>query len=102
MKTKEERFIERCNDVKESVIKAMDDALARAIGNKCICFDKCEDNYLDAYAFMGSVLQKELHEMLDGSSYESTNRNTKRKAAQYLKDFRIWHDYAGDYKGTGE
>lgn len=102
MKTKEERFIKRYNDVKESVIKAMDDALARAIGYKRIDFAKFEDNYLDAYAFMGAVLQKELHEMLEGSSYESTNRNTKRKAAQYRKDFRIWHDYAGDYKGTGE
>lgn len=36
-------FINRYKNVQESIIKAMDKALERAIGNKVIDFEKCED-----------------------------------------------------------
>lgn len=36
-------FINRYKNVQESIVKAMDKALERAIGNKAIDFEKCED-----------------------------------------------------------
>ncbi len=44
--------------MQESIVKAMDKALNRAIGNKVIDFDKCEGNFLDVYLLIGAVLQK--------------------------------------------
>lgn len=57
-------FINRYKNVQESIIKAMDKALERAIGNKVIDFEKCEDNYLDVYPLIGAVLQKEVRRVL--------------------------------------
>ncbi len=94
-----EKFIERYNDVKESIVKAMDDALLRAVENEVIDFNKLVGNYLDVYPLMAAVLQKEIYYLLEGSSYESIIRTQKQKAKEYMRDFRIWHDYAGDYRG---
>lgn len=58
-------FINRYKNVQESIIKAMDKALERAIGNKVIDFEKCEDNYLDVYPLIGAVLQKEMKRIAD-------------------------------------
>lgn len=90
-------FINKYNNVKESVIKAMDEALTRAIGNDVVDLDKCVGNYLDIYPLIGAVLQRELNYILEGGD-ESTTRRTKRKAKKYSEDYRIWHDYAGDYR----
>lgn len=60
MGNKEQDFINRYKNVQESIVKAMDKALERAIGNKVIDFEKCEGNYLDVYPLIGAVLQKEL------------------------------------------
>lgn len=49
MENKEQDFINRYKNVQESIVKAMDKALERAIGNKVIDFEKCEGNYLDVY-----------------------------------------------------
>ena len=53
-------------------------------------------NYLDVYPLIGAVLKRELSYILDGSPTYS--RSIKRKATKYNYDYRIWHDYAGDYK----
>lgn len=53
MENKEQDFINRYKDVQESIVKAMDKALERAIGNKVIDFEKCEGNYLDVYPLIG-------------------------------------------------
>ena len=46
---KKDNFIKRYNYVKDDIIKRLDEALIRAIGNEVIEFDKLEDNYLDVY-----------------------------------------------------
>lgn len=79
-------FINRYKNVQESIIKAMDKALERAIGNKVIDFEKCEDNYLDVYPLIGAVLQKEVRRVLG------------ENATKYRNDYRVWLDYAGDYR----
>lgn len=56
MENKEQDFINRYKNVQESIVKAMDKALERAIGNKVIDFEKCEGNYLDVYPLIGAVL----------------------------------------------
>lgn len=53
MGNKEQDFINRYKNVQESIVKAMDKALERAIGNKVIDFEKCEGNYLDVYPLIG-------------------------------------------------
>lgn len=94
---KKENFANRYNHVKEDIIKALDEALTRAIGNNVIEFEKCEDNYLDVYPLIGAVLQRELHQILEGGA-PNTIRTVKRKASKYAQDYRIWLDYAGDYR----
>lgn len=94
---KAQYFINRYNHVKEDIIKALDETLARAIGNEVIDFEKCEDNYLDVYPLIGAVLQRELHQILEGGTV-NTVRIVKQKASKYARDHRIWHDYAGDYR----
>lgn len=64
MENKEQDFINRYKNVQESIVKAMDKALERAIGNKAIDFEKCGGNYLDVYPLIGTVLQKELRSVL--------------------------------------
>lgn len=91
-----QEFIEKYNFVKESVISAMDKALERALENEVIDLSKCDGNYLDVYPLIGAVLKRELSYILDGSPTYS--RYIKRKATKYNYDYRIWHDYAGDYK----
>ena len=91
-------FINRYKNVQESIIKAMDKALERAIGNKVIDFEKCEDNYLDVYPLIGAVLQKELDRVLGGSVSKDIHRKIKKDARKYTNDFRVWIDYAGDYR----
>lgn len=91
-----QEFIEKYNFIKESVISAMDKALERALENEVIDLSKCDGNYLDVYPLIGAVLKRELSYILDGSPTYS--RFIKRKATKYNYDYRIWHDYAGDYK----
>lgn len=98
MENKEQDFINRYKNVQESIVKAMDKALERAIGNKVIDFEKCEGNYLDVYPLIGAVLQKELDGVLGGSVSKDIHRKTKKDARKYANDFRVWIDYAGDYK----
>ena len=98
MKNKEQDFINRYKDIQESIMKAMDKALERAIGNKVIDFEKCEDNYLDVYPLIGAVLQRESREILGGDIDKSISRKIKIKVSRYRKDYRIWIDYAGDYR----
>ena len=91
-----QEFIEKYNFVKESVISAMDKALERALENEVIDLSKCNGNYLDIYPLIGAVLKRELNYILEGSAIY--NRSIKRKATEYNNDYRIWHDYAGDYR----
>ena len=98
MENKEQDFINRYKNVQESIVKAMDKALERAIGNKVIDFEKCEGNYLDVYPLIGAVLQKELDRVLGGSVSKDIHRKTKKDARKYANDFRVWIDYAGDYR----
>ena len=98
MENKEQDFINRYKDVQESIVKAMDKALERAIGNKVIDFEKCEGNYLDVYPLIGAVLQKELDRVLGGSVSKDIHRKMKKDARKYANDFRVWIDYAGDYR----
>lgn len=93
-----EEFIRRYNDIKESVIEAMDEALTRVIGNEVIDFEKCVGNYWDVYPLIGAALQRELFFLLDRGLDDSVIRSQKRKATEYRNDYRIWHDYAGDYR----
>jgi hypothetical protein len=62
MENKEQDFINRYKNVQESIVKAMDKALERAIGNKVIDFEKCEGNYLDVYPLIGAA---EMRKCLD-------------------------------------
>lgn len=101
MTTKED-FIKRYNAIKESVIDAMDMALERAIGNNALDLDAMQGNFADIYPLIAAVLQRETIYMLEGSSYESAKRAQKRQAAKYRQDYRIWTNYAGDYKNSGE
>lgn len=98
MENKEQDFINRYKNVQESIVKAMDKALERAIGNKAIDFEKCEGNYLDIYPLIGAVLQKELRSVLGENVNKSISRNMKIKATKYRNDYRVWLDYAGDYR----
>lgn len=94
---KKDNFIKRYNYVKDDIIRCLDKALIKAIGNEVIEFDKLEDNYLDVYPLISAVLKKEL----DWIEYGGDNiicRKIKRKSTQYKNDYRIWHDYAGDYR----
>lgn len=91
-------FINRYKNVRESIVKAMDKALNRAIGNKVIDFDKCEGNFLDVYPLIGAVLQKELDRVLGTSISKDIHRKIKKDARKYANDFRVWVDYAGDYR----
>lgn len=98
MGNKEQDFINRYKNVQESIVKAMDKALNRAIGNKVIDFDKCEGNFLDVYPLIGAVLQKELDRVLGTSISKDIHRKIKKDARKYANDFRVWVDYAGDYR----
>lgn len=94
MENKEQDFINRYKNVQEFIVEA----LGRAIGNKVIDFEKCEDNYLDVYPLIGAVLQKELDRVLGGSVSKDIHRKIKKDARKYANDFRVWIDYAGDYR----
>lgn len=98
MENKEQNFINRYKDVQESIVKAMDKALERAIGNKVIDFEKCEDNYLDVYPLIGAVLQKEVGRVLGENVNKNICRSMKIKATKYINDYRVWLDYTGDYR----
>lgn len=76
----------------------VDKALERAIGNKVINFEKCEGNYLDVYPLIGAVLQKEVRRVLGENANKDIYRNMKIKATKYRNDYRVWLDYAGDYR----
>lgn len=82
IENKEQDFINRYKNVQESIVKAMDKALERAIGNKAIDFEKCEGNYLDIYPLIGAVLQKELRSVLGENVNKSISRNMKIKATK--------------------
>lgn len=98
--TTKENYIKRYNDVKQNVIEAMEKALERAIGNNVLDLENMADNYLDVYPLIGAVLQKQTVEYLYGSGDESTSRKQTRKATKYRGDYRIWHDYEGDYRNN--
>lgn len=91
-------FINRYKNVQEPIVKAMDKALERAIGNKVIDFEKCEGNYLDVYPLIGAVLQRELRSVLGENVNKNICRSMKIKATKYRNDYRVWLDYAGDYR----
>lgn len=91
-------FINRYKNVQESIVKAMDKALERAIGNRVIDFEKCEGNYLDVYPLIGAVLQKEVRKVLGENVNKNICRSMKIKATKYRNDYRVWLDYAGDYR----
>lgn len=95
--TTKENYTKRYNDVKQSVIDAMDKALERALGNGALNLDSMADNYRDVFPLIAAVLQRETAHCLEGSSYESTRRAQKRQATKYRGDYRIWMSYAGDY-----
>lgn len=98
MENKEQDFINRYKNVQESIVKTMDKALERAIGNKVINFEKCEGDYSDVYPLIGAVLQKELDRVLGDSVSKDIHQKTKKDARKYANDFRVWIDYAGDYR----
>lgn len=98
MENKEQDFINRYKDVQESIVKAMDKVLELAIGNKVIDFEKCEDNYLDVYPLIGAVLQMELRKVLGENVNKNICQSMKIKATKYRNDYRVWLDYAGDYR----
>lgn len=98
MENKEQDFINRYKNVQESIVKAMGKALERAIGSKVINFEKCEGDYLDVYPLIGAVLQKELDRVLGGGVSKDIHRKMKKDARKYANDFRVWIDYAGDYR----
>lgn len=95
--TTKENFIKRYNDIKEDVVKAINDALTRATENEALDYESMVDNYSDVYPLIGAALQREIQHCLEGSSYEHVKRKQKQQAAKYRGDHRIWHDYAGDY-----
>jgi hypothetical protein len=94
---KKDNFIKRYNYVKDDIIKRLDEALIKAIGNEVIEFDKLEGNYLDVYPLISAVLKKEL-DCIEYGGNDTICRKIKRKSTQYKNDYRIWHDYAGDYR----
>lgn len=88
MGNKEQDFINRYKNVQESIVKAMDKALERAIGNKVIDFEKCEGNYLDVYPLIGAVLQKELRSVLSENVNKSIRigQNENRSIKKVLEE----------------
>lgn len=102
MENKEQDFINRYKNVQESIVKAMDKALERAIGNKAIDFEKCEGNYLDVYPLIGAVLQKELRSVLGENVNKSIrigqneNRSIK-KVLEEIEDKAIESRYTDMY-----
>lgn len=70
----------------------------KEVRNKVIDFEKCEDNYLDVYPLIGAVLQKEVRRVLGENANKDIYRNMKIKATKYRNDYRVWLDYAGDYR----
>ena len=101
MTTKED-FINHYKSLKENIIESMDKALERAIGNGCIDLDKAIGNYADVYPLMGAVLQREVSNCLGEFISKEMHREMKRKANAYRKDWRIWIDYAGDYRSKNK
>lgn len=102
MEKEKEKFIERYNDVKENVVKAIDKALERAIGNRVVNFGKCKDNYTDVYPLIAASLKRGLDEILGKSVSDEVFRFTKKGMNKYLNDYRVWHDYAGDYRNKNK
>ena len=94
---KKDDFIKRYNYVKDDIIKRLDEALNKAIGNEVIEFDKLEGNYLDVYPLISAVLKKKLN-CIERGGDGTICRKIKRKSTQYKNDYRIWNNYAGDYR----
>ena len=44
------------------------------------------------------TVQKELRSVLGENVNKSISRNMKIKATKYRNDYRVWLDYAGDYR----
>lgn len=70
---KKDNFIKRYNYVKDDIIKRLDEALISA------------------------VLKKKLDCILRGGD-DTICRKIRRKSTQYKNDYRIWNDYADDYR----
>lgn len=81
MENKEQDFINRYKNVQESIVKAMDKALERAIGNKVIDFEKCEGNYLDVYPLIGAALIQAM-----GMMSENIERANREESLAYTED----------------
>lgn len=94
---KKDNFIKRYNYIKNDIVKCLDKALIRAISNEVIEFDKLEDNCLDVYPLISAVLKKKL-DCIECGGDDIICRKIKRKSTQYKNDYRIWNDYAGDYR----
>lgn len=96
--TTKEAFARRYSHIKKDIVLMLDEALERAIGNEVLDLDNFRDDYRDVCPLVAAVLQRELQDLLDGSPYSGERRKVKRKVTTYRKDYRIWMDYAGDYK----
>lgn len=49
------------------------------------------------YPLISAVLKKEL-DCIEYGGNDTICCKIKRKSTQYKNDYRIWHDYAGDYR----
>ena len=94
----EEDFIKKYNDVKESVVRALDLALERAIGHKAIDLENAAGNYSDVYPLIAAVLECEIQHCIAGSAYDHVKKQQRQQCDAYKRDHRIWCNYAGDYK----
>lgn len=62
------------------------------------CIGKTCGGKRGVYPLIGAVLQKELRSVLSGNVNKSISRNMKIKATKYRNNYRVWLDYAGDYR----
>lgn len=95
-----QEFIRKYNVVKDNITNSMEIALNWAIENEFIDLEKCQGNYSDVYPLIVVVLQRELDAFTNGES-EYVKR-IRKLAEKYKKDYRIWEEYAGDYRGEKE
>ena len=98
-KRREEAHKAKMAEKRAKICEQYDKEIRKAeVGKKVIDFEKCEGNYLDVYPLIGAVLQKELRSVLGENVNKSISRNMKIKATKYRNDYRVWLDYAGDYR----
>lgn len=67
-----------------------------------LCKEECQEiknflNIADGYP-VDVDWEKELRSVLGENVNKSISRNMKIKATKYRNDYRVWLDYAGDYR----